>query len=104
MVDRVLAVGERLFGISKIEDIESPVGVAHAYDLTHILAQAIDLAGTIERKAVREALETVENYNGLVRYFRQPFSPTNHEALGPEDVFMARYHRDGSIRPIETDD
>ncbi len=96
----VLNVTKRLFGISRIEEIESPVGFAHAYDLTHILLRAIDLAGTTDRAIVRDAMEQVENYHGLVRYFPRPFNPTNHEALGPEDVFMARYQNDGTIRPL----
>ncbi len=100
-VERVLAVAERLFGISKIEDIVSPVGVGHAYDLAHILARAIELAGGTDRAAIRDALEKVENYDGLVKFFPRPFSPSNHEALGAEDVFMARFQADGTIRPID---
>jgi branched-chain amino acid transport system substrate-binding protein len=102
-VAEVLNVTERLFGISRIEEIESPVGFAHAYDLTHILARAIDLAGTTNREEVRDALEQVENYHGLVRHFSRPFSPARHEALGPEDVFMARYQTDGTIRPLSAE-
>jgi branched-chain amino acid transport system substrate-binding protein len=99
-VAQVLAVAERLFKLSRIEDIESPVGFGHAYDLTHILAQAIDLAGTTDRATVRSALEKVANYRGLVKFFKQPFSPSNHDALGPEDVFMATYRADGAIIPV----
>ncbi len=99
-VDRVLAVADRLFGLARIEDIESPVGLAHAYDLTHILALAIDRAGTTERAAVRNALEQVENYHGLVKFYRQPFSPSHHDALGPDEVFMATYRPDGTLVPL----
>ena len=101
MVNRVMEVYQRLFGISRPEEVESPVGVGHAYDLTHLLAQAIQSAGTVERSAVRDALEQVSNYRGLVKHFTQPFTPTNHDALGIEDIFMARYRSsDGAIIPI----
>lgn len=99
-VRQVLAGLDRLFGIKRIEDIEAPVGVAHAYDLVHILARAIDLAGSTQRPAIRDALEQVRDYDGLVKRFPRPFSPENHEALAPQDVFMARFAQDGTIRPV----
>ena len=39
--------------------------MAHAYDLTHILAKAINLAGSTDRTKIRDALEQVENYDGF---------------------------------------
>ncbi len=100
MRERVLAVAGRLFGISRIEEFRSPVGTGHAYDLTHLLARAIDGAGSTDRAAVRNALENVSDYRGLVRHFERPFTPTDHDALGAEDVFMARYRVDGTIVPL----
>jgi len=98
-VRQVLAVTQRLFGIMRIDDIVSPVGFAHAYDLTHILAQAISIAGTADRPAVRDALEQVRDYRGLVRDFPQPFTAANHDALGPDTLFMARFRADGVVIP-----
>lgn len=100
-VAQVLRTTERLFGIERIDGIEAPVGFAHAYDLVHLLARAIELAGTTERSAVRDALERVRDYDGLVRHFQQPFTPQNHDALQRSDVFMARYRSDGAIMPID---
>ncbi|NYZ15600.1 ABC transporter substrate-binding protein [Azospirillum sp. RWY-5-1] len=97
----VLDTAGRLFGIARPEDINSPVGFMHAYDLTHILARAIDLAGTTDRAAVRDALERVTGYDGLVRFFERPFTPDRHEALGPDDLLMARYDRKGVLVPVE---
>jgi len=91
----------RQFGVPDARHILSPVGMAHAYDLTRILAKAIDKAGTTERAAVRNALEEVKNYNGLIKDYKQPFTAERHEALGPEEVFMARYDEDGAIVRIE---
>jgi branched-chain amino acid transport system substrate-binding protein len=98
--ERVLDAAERLFGVTRAKDIDSPVGLAQAYDLTHILARAIELAGTTDRAVVRDALEEVRDHQGLVRYYERPFAPDNHEALGPEDAFMARYGPDGTLHRV----
>lgn len=101
MVEPVMAIAGRLFGIADIAEFESPVGVGHAYDLTHLLARAIDRAGTTNRSAVRDALEQVSDYRGLVRDFPQPFTPTDHDALDADDVFLATYRpSDGAIVPL----
>jgi branched-chain amino acid transport system substrate-binding protein len=100
MAARVLGVSERLFGLGRPEQIESPVGLGHAYDLTHILARAIELAGSTDRAAVRSALEQVRDHRGLVRYFARPFAPRSHEALGPDDLFMGTYNEEGVIVPL----
>jgi len=96
----VAAAARRLLAVERDEDLPSPVGIAHAYDLTHILARAIDLAGTTDREAVRAALEKVRDYGGLVKRFPQPFSRERHEALDASDVFLARYQGDGSLRRV----
>jgi len=98
---QVVDAAVRLSGIADIRRIPSPVGMAHAYDLTHILALAIQRAGSTDRVALRNALEEVKNYNGLIKDYRQPFSAARHEALTPEDVFMARYDEDGAIVRVE---
>ncbi len=94
---RVVAAHDRLFKSSGARTIASPVGVAHAYDLTHLLARAIDKAGSTDRKAVRDALERLGPYRGLIRNYEQPFTPARHEALAPELVFMAEYAEDGAL-------
>ncbi len=89
------------FGITRIEDIQSPVGVAHAYDMTHILARAVDGAGSTQRAAVRDALEKVSTHQGLVRRYAPPFTSTRHEALGSDQLLMARYRADGVLVPVK---
>jgi branched-chain amino acid transport system substrate-binding protein len=89
-----------LFKISRPEDIPSPVGMAHAYDLTHILALAINKAGTTDRIKIRDALEQVRNYDGLIKVYPHPFTAERHEALEPRDLFMSRFRSDGSILRI----
>lgn len=96
---RVVAAAVASFGVTDARHIESPVGLAHAYDLTHILAIAINAAGSTNRNAIRNELERVKNYNGLLRHFAQPFTATQHDALTIDDVFLARYAADGAIEP-----
>ena len=104
--DATRAVAERVLAAAAVRgnpdprSIAAPVGVAHAYDLVHVLARAIDLAGSAERARVRDALEQVSDYTGLVRHYDRPFTPERHDALGPEDVFMARYAADGAIERV----
>ena len=87
--------------IRRIEDIDGPVGVAHAYDLMHILARAIDLAGSTQRKAVRDALERVGPYRGLIKRYAPPFTPARHEALSERELLIARYRADGVLVPTD---
>ncbi len=97
---QLLAAANRLFGLKSFSEVKSPCGLAHAYDLTRILAMAIDKAGTIDRRRVRNALEHLDRYDGLIRIYNPPFTPNRHEGLSPENVFMARYGKDGTIRAI----
>ena len=97
---KVMELGKELFGITKPEEIDAPVGFGQAYDLVHILARAIDMAGSTDRTVIREKLEQVRNYDGLVKKFKRPFSEKNHDALVLQDIFMARYGKDGVIYPL----
>ncbi|MCA1855238.1 ABC transporter substrate-binding protein [Massilia oculi] len=97
--ERILASLAAVSPVRRIEDIKGPVGVAHAYDLMHILARAIDLAGSTDRKAVRDALERVREHRGLIKTYAPPFTPTRHEALGPRELLVARYRPDGVLVP-----
>ncbi len=96
---RVLAAAKRLFDVADARHLESPVGVAHAYDLTHILAKAINRAGVLDKAKIRDALERVKNHAGLIKTYRQPFTANRHDALSMKDVFMAKYAADGAIEP-----
>lgn len=97
---QVLAAAKRQFGVKDGRALAAPVGVAHAYDLTHLLARAIERAGSTERRAVRDALEQVRDYPGLIKPYPRPFTSERHEALSAEDVFMARYAPDHAIERI----
>lgn len=97
---RVLAALKQRYGIASAEDVVSPVGVAHAYDLTHILARAINKAGSTDRSKIRDALENLGPYDGLVRRYDKPFAPDRHDALSADQVFMARFDERGALIPV----
>lgn len=96
--ESVLAQVRRLFGVEELAALPSQVGLAHAYDLTHILARAIDRAGSTDRAAIRDALEGLGRIDGLIRTYDPPFTPERHEALTPEFVFVGRFTREGVAR------
>lgn len=98
---RFMASAAAVSPVRRIEDIQGPVGVAHAYDLMHILAKAIDLAGSTDRKAVRDALEKLRLHRGLVKTYAPPFTATRHEALGSKELLIARYRADGVLVPTD---
>lgn len=98
-LNRFMATANEL-GVQRFEDIESPVGVAHAYDAVHLLAIAIRQAKTTNRSAVRNALESLPPYQGLVRRYAPAFTPGRHEALDTRQLLMARYRDDGVVVPV----
>ncbi len=91
----------KLFNIHKAEDVPSPVGMAHAYDLTHILALAVNKAGSTDRSAIRDVLEQIRDYSGLIKHYPQPFTAERHEALEASDVFMSRFQNNGHLRQVK---
>jgi len=97
---RVLKGLKQVTGNDDPRKVVSPIGVAHAYDMVHLLARAIDKAGNTNRAAIRSALEQLGPYHGVTRHFARPFTPARHEALGEEDVFLARFAADGAIEPL----
>jgi branched-chain amino acid transport system substrate-binding protein len=99
MLAKFMKAAATVSPVRRIEDIQAPVGVAHAYDAMHLLARAIEQAGSADRRAVRDALEKLGSYRGLVRRYERPFSPQRHEALGPEQLLMARFRPDGVLAP-----
>lgn len=97
---RVMSALQRLYGIKSADAIQSPVGVAHAYDLTHLLARAITKAGSTDRRKIRDAMEKLGPYDGLVKRYAQPFAAGRHDALSASNVFFARYTADDKLIPM----
>lgn len=97
---RVLAALKAQYNVTAADRVVSPVGVAHAYDLTHLVAKAIQKAGSTDRAMVRAALEQLGPHDGLVRRYAKPFTAERHDALSPDQVFMAHYTADDRLLPI----
>lgn len=91
---------QALFG-TPVTELLAQVGFAHAYDLTHLLARAIQLAGTTQPQAVREKLEQLPPHDGLVRRYERAFKPDDHEALDRDQVFLARFLANGTLEPVK---
>lgn len=98
---QIIATLQGQHGLGKADQIKSPVGVAQAYDLTHLLARAINQAGSTDRRRIRDALEHLAPYDGLVRRYAVPFTPSRHDALSSDAVFFARYTEDDTLIPID---
>lgn len=97
----VLQAYNRTFQTDYTENsIPSAVGVAHAYDLVHILAQAIKLAKSTNREDIRNALENLPSYQGLVKNYAPAFTAINHDALLPEDYHIFAYDNFGYLSTV----
>jgi len=85
----VLDAYQKQFGTRRVEKVPAQMGVAHGYDGLHLLARALQQAGTTDGPAVRGALEWLEPYEGVVKRYAPAFTPTDHDALHAEDYLMA---------------
>jgi branched-chain amino acid transport system substrate-binding protein len=88
------------FGTRYTDEIAAPSGVADGYDALHLLARAVRDAGTTDGARVRDALERLGPYEGLIKDYDRPFTPERHDALGPEDYLMATW-QDGRLMLAE---
>lgn len=81
------------------QDIPAVTGLAHAYDLTLMLAAAVRQAGSTDTPALRAALEQLSQFRGAVKRYASPFTASRHDALWAEDYFMASYSSQGRLLP-----
>ena len=87
-------------GYTSAAQITSPVGSAHAYDMTHLLARAVDQARSTKGDDIRRALEKLPPFDGAVRSYAPAFTPERHDALGPQQVLFVRIERSGALTPL----
>src|SRR5215831_12707406 len=85
--------------IKGAEDVVPPVGVANSYDAMRMLALSIGQAGATDGDKVRQALENIDRYEGLIKTYTHPFTAENHDALNENDYIMVHY-RGENIEPI----
>lgn len=83
-----------------VENIPAVTGVVQAYDLVHILATAIEKTQSTDRKLVRNSLENIQNYDGLIRFFDRPFSSDKHDALDAKDYIISTFNERGFLVPV----
>ncbi|MBF0606001.1 MAG: DctP family TRAP transporter solute-binding subunit [Magnetococcales bacterium] len=101
LVERVLKDYLATYKVNTPQEIPIPVATAQAYDLVHLLAMAIKNAGTTDRASVRDALENIQQYEGLIKTYSPPFTKTRHDALDVSDYFLATYDANGTIVPVD---
>jgi len=87
-------------GVKGPEDVTAPVGTANAYDALHLVALAIEQAKSTEGGKVRDALEDLKaEYAGLIKTYKRPFTPAQHDALTERDYVMVAW-KGGKIVPV----
>jgi branched-chain amino acid transport system substrate-binding protein len=97
--ERVIAALRAKYALKGPEDILAPVGTANAYDAMQLVALAIDRAGAADGAKVRDALENLGEYRGLIKTYKRPFTPEEHDALTENDYILVTW-RQGKIVPV----
>ncbi|AWN35530.1 ABC transporter substrate-binding protein [Methylobacterium radiodurans] len=82
--------------IKSMADVTPAVGIANAYDATHLIALAIQAAGSTEGPKVRDGFYKISAYAGLIKTYEVPFAKDRHDALRPDDYIFATF-RNGEI-------
>jgi branched-chain amino acid transport system substrate-binding protein len=85
--------------IKTLADVTPAVGIANAYDAMHLTALAITKAGSVEGPKVRQGFYAIDTYEGLIKTFKQPFTPTNQDALSSLDYLFTHFV-EGEILPL----
>jgi len=82
-------------------DVLAAPGTAHAYDLVRMLALAVERAGSFDRATVRDAMESIDFYAGVMKDYDPPFAPDRHDALTASSFILVRYDEGGHLRPVD---
>ena len=89
------------YGLGGRAPVPSLMGSAHAYDAVQLLARAVTRAGSPDRGAIRNALESGLSYSGVMREYRPAFTPERHDALDRSQLRLARFDARGRIVPAD---
>ena len=79
--------------------MEAVPGFVHGYDIIKLLALAVDQVDEVNRLNIRNALETLPSYEGIVRTYKPAFTVQDHEALDSSDYSIARFNSKGELVP-----
>jgi branched-chain amino acid transport system substrate-binding protein len=85
--------------IKSYADVTPAVGIANAYDAMHLVALAIAKAGSTEGPKVRQGFYAIDSYDGLIKSYKKPFTPQNHDALSAGD-YIFTYFKGDEILPL----
>jgi len=99
--ERVIGALKTKYGLKGPEDILAPVGTANAYDAMHLVALAIEKAGAADGTKVRDALENLGEHRGLIKTYKRPFTPDEHDALTENDYILVTW-KGGKIVPVSS--
>ena len=80
-------------------DVTPAVGVANAYDAMHLVALAIKNAGSTDGAKIREGFYKIASYDGLIKSYKNPFTPANHDAITENDYVWTQFI-DNEILPV----
>lgn len=93
----LLAQYGQKYGPIEPNAIPAKVGLAHAYDLVHLLAIATRMANEFDVAKIRTALENLPFYQGVVKAYSPAFSKEAHDALSALDYFMVSMDDNGHL-------
>ncbi|MDQ2780537.1 MAG: ABC transporter substrate-binding protein [Pseudomonadota bacterium] len=100
--ERVLAELKKKYSdIKGPDDVTPAVGYANAYDAMQLTALAIDKAGSTDGDAIRQGFYKIDQYDGLIKTYKKPFTPENHDAIDKDDYVWTQFI-DGKIVPVGT--
>ena len=71
---------------------------ALGYDAGQIVFKAIDSVGKSDPVAIRNAIENISGIEAISATPAKPFSPTSHECLSREDVFLGVWKNGTVVR------
>jgi branched-chain amino acid transport system substrate-binding protein len=75
-------------------------GALHGYDIVKLIEIAVRKTGSDDPKKIRDALEDIPTFKGLLREFKRPvWTKDRHDALLPEDFLMTRWSK-GQMLPV----
>lgn len=84
------------------EDMIAAVYAVGAYDAVYLFKTAMERGG-IEPNQIRDALENIPEFKGLVKHFDRPvFTRERHNALTEDDMIMARW-TNGKLLEVKFD-
>jgi branched-chain amino acid transport system substrate-binding protein len=96
--EAVLQAYHSRYGTRRVDELVAPVGVANGYDGVRLLTLALQQAGSTDGERLRDALEHLPPYNGVVKHYAPAFTPERHDALVADDYLMAVW-RSGQLVP-----